>query len=258
DSVQSDANPDGKFKMAQLVRLCQGVHDYSVAMGIPFVSGKDSMKNDLVFIKDGKPHRISVPPTLLISLVAKVDDYRKTVSIDFKKPGDLLYVIGTTKEELAGSTFAESLNVRHHRAPSVDPDESKKMFEKVSRALEHASSAYYVSQGGLALAISECALAGNLGAEVDLNKVPNEKMTRSDFLWASESQNRFLVTVRPEKAAAFEEALEGQRLGMVGKVLGQKTIKIKDLQNRSLEIPLQEINDAYTAPLREDLPVIKV
>ncbi|MDP2717126.1 MAG: AIR synthase-related protein, partial [Candidatus Micrarchaeota archaeon] len=258
DSVHSERNPDGKYKLAQLVRLCEGIHDYAVELGIPFTSGKDSMKNDLVYEKSGKFHRISVPPTLLISLVAKIADFRATKSMDFKAEGDRIYVVGVTREELGGSQYLESLESRAGRVPTVDPIQAKRLFDAMSRALGHAESSRYVSQGGLALAFVESALAGGLGARVDLNAVAREKIDRSDLLWTSESQNRFLVSVRPERAADFENALAGIPFACVGTVTKQTALEIIRLDGKKERISLTEANQAYTAPLREDLPDSKV
>ncbi|MBI5226282.1 phosphoribosylformylglycinamidine synthase [Candidatus Micrarchaeota archaeon] len=265
DSVYSERNPDGKYKLAQLVRLCQGMYDYAVALGIPFTSGKDSMKNDLTYEKAGKTHKISVPPTLLISLVTKINDYTQTKSIDFKADGDLIYVVGMTKNELGGSQYAEQLGINTGTVPSVNPAESKQLFNAIHTALPHSSSAYYVQKGGLALALGECALAGGLGAEVDLNGVPKESVVRSDLLMASESQNRFLITIRPENKAAFVTVLQRASLGQtfriayahIGTVSNQKRLQYKTLEGKTESMSLQEFSDAYTAPLREDLPEVR-
>lgn len=259
DSVWSDKNPDGKHKLAQLVRLCQGMYDYAVEMGIPFTSGKDSMKNDLKYEKDGKAYRISVPPTLLISLVAKVNDYATTKSIDFKAAGDHIYVIGTTKNEMGGSQYAEQNRSQNGTIPNINPAESKKIFQAVSAALPHTASAYYVNKGGLALAVSECALAGGMGTQIEMSDIPKEGLTRSDLLWTSETQNRFLVSVAPEKEAAFQAALQGRvAFARIGTVTKDNAVTVKTLEGHSEVMRLQDLNDAYTQPLREDLPEIKV
>jgi len=259
DSVFSEKNPDGKYKLAQLVRLCQGMYDYAVELGIPFTSGKDSMKNDLTYERDGKTHKISVPPTLLISLVAKINDYTRTKSIDFKQPGDLIYVIGLTKNELGGSQYAEQLHSQSGNLPHVDPKESKKTFQTVQNALPHLASAYYVQKGGLALAVSECSLAAGLGADLDFSAVPKDRVSRSDLLWTSETQNRFLVTVPPENKDVFEASLKSRvAFAKIGTVNKNKIITVKTLEGQMEGMKLQDLSDAYTKPLREDLPEIKV
>ena len=102
DPVKSGGNPDGEYKLAQLVRANKALLDICVAYGIPLISGKDSMKNDYR-IGDVT---IAIPPTLLFSLVAKVPDVRRAVTMDFKESGNLIYMIGITLPELGASEYA--------------------------------------------------------------------------------------------------------------------------------------------------------
>ena len=88
DPVASDKTPDGEYKAAQLVRANQALYN-CLAFGVPLISGKDSMKNDYM-IGDTK---ISIPPTVLFSVIGKIDDLRKAVSMDAKAPGDLVYLL---------------------------------------------------------------------------------------------------------------------------------------------------------------------
>ncbi|MEA1971591.1 MAG: phosphoribosylformylglycinamidine synthase subunit PurS, partial [Thermodesulfobacteriota bacterium] len=96
DPVESEKTPDGQYKLAQLVRANRALYDYTKAYGVPCISGKDSMKNDYIIGET----KISIPPTLLFSTMGKIEDARKAVTMDAKKPGDLVYVLGETREEL--------------------------------------------------------------------------------------------------------------------------------------------------------------
>ena len=98
DPVRSEKTPDGEYKLAQLVRANQALYDITTAYGVPCISGKDSMKNDYQI----GSVRISIPPTLLFSTLGKMEDVRKAVTMDVKKPGDLVYVLGKTFPELGG------------------------------------------------------------------------------------------------------------------------------------------------------------
>ncbi|MDD3807398.1 MAG: AIR synthase-related protein, partial [Candidatus Marinimicrobia bacterium] len=90
DSVYDpQTNPDGKFKLAQLVRMNQALYDMALTFNIPMTSGKDSMKNDF---RKGDI-KISVPPTVLYSVTAKIDDIRTLTTSDFKNPGDAIYFV---------------------------------------------------------------------------------------------------------------------------------------------------------------------
>ncbi|RYY12414.1 MAG: phosphoribosylformylglycinamidine synthase, partial [Cytophagaceae bacterium] len=107
DSVYDPTiNPDGKQKLAKLVQMCQALRDACAAYCIPLTSGKDSMKND--FKADGV--KISVPPTVLYSMTAKVEDVRQVVTSDFKQADDVIYLLGETYDELGGSEFYQLYN----------------------------------------------------------------------------------------------------------------------------------------------------
>ncbi|MFC7667542.1 hypothetical protein ACFQT0_09195 [Hymenobacter humi] len=96
DSVYDPViNPDGKQKLAKLVRMCEALRDATAAYCIPLTSGKDSMKND--FKADGV--KISVPPTVLYSMTAKMEDVRRAITSDFKQADDAVYLLGETHDE---------------------------------------------------------------------------------------------------------------------------------------------------------------
>src|SRR5690606_12744691 len=87
DPVESEETPDGQYKMAQLVRANQALYDICLAYDLPLISGKDSMKNDY-----GRgPTKISVPPTLMVTVIGPTPDAVKTATIDFKAAGDFVY-----------------------------------------------------------------------------------------------------------------------------------------------------------------------
>jgi len=81
DPVQSEKTPDGEYRLAQLVRANQALYDYCKAFGLPLISGKDGMKND--YLIGGL--KISIPPTVLISALGKIDDVRKAITMDVKR-----------------------------------------------------------------------------------------------------------------------------------------------------------------------------
>ena len=116
DPVLSPGTPDGPYKLAQLVRANQALYDYCTAYGVPCISGKDSMKNDY-HVGDTK---ISVPPTLLFSVLARMPDVRRAVTMDVKQPGDLVLVLGETRAELGGSEYYAMHGAIGNRVPQVE------------------------------------------------------------------------------------------------------------------------------------------
>jgi len=97
-------------RLSQLKAACQACFNYAIAFEAPFISGKDSMFNDFKgFNEKGQPVKVSIHPTLLVSSLAIIDDIYKSVSIDLKLPGDLIYIIGETNDELGGSEYFQMI-----------------------------------------------------------------------------------------------------------------------------------------------------
>lgn len=204
-------NPDGKYKLAQLVRMNEALFDMATFFNIPMTSGKDSMKND--FIKEGV--KISVPPTILYSMAAKLNDVRQTLTAEFKKAGDLIYLVGKTYDELGGSEFYRLFRELGAHVPKVRKEEARRCYLKMNQAHQAGLlvSAHDCSDGGLAIALAEAAFGGDLGAEILL---PEQDLTLNAQLF-SESHSRFVVSVDPQKQEAFEEIFQddAQYLGAV-------------------------------------------
>jgi len=232
DPVQSAKTPDGEYKLAQLVRANKALYDYTIAYGVPCISGKDSMKNDFM----AGEVKISVPPTVLFSVLGKIDDVRKAVTMDCKAPGDLVYVVGQTYEELGGSEYFAMHGSIGNQVPQVRAEEAKKLYQKLHRAIMEGliASCHDCSDGGLGIALAESAFAGGLGMEVDLRKVPAEGIERDDYLLFSESQSRFVVTVHPAKQKAFLAAMKGISLGEIGKVTKSKEFIVTGLKGKNI------------------------
>ncbi|RLA90659.1 MAG: phosphoribosylformylglycinamidine synthase [Deltaproteobacteria bacterium] len=224
DPVTSEKNLDGAYKLAQLVRANKGLYDITTAYKIPLISGKDSMKNDYIM----GDIKISVPPTLLFSLIAKIDDVRLSVSMDFKKPSDLIYLLGITKDETGGSEYFASLGYIGNKVPNVDPLMARKLYKTLNKAYDKRliNSCHDLSDGGLAVALAESSFAGGFGAEVYLKFVLTDKVLRDDIILFSESQSRFIVTISLEKRQKFEELFKNQPISLIGKVTEEPILKI--------------------------------
>ncbi|HID73365.1 TPA: phosphoribosylformylglycinamidine synthase, partial [Candidatus Micrarchaeota archaeon] len=184
DPVKSEKTPDGEHKLGQLVRACLGLYDGATSYGVPIISGKDSMKNDY-YSKEGKH---SIPPTLLITVVGKIDDVSKAMSSDFKKVGDVIYVLGTTRDELGGSEYYKLFGGVGNNPPQLHPDGHVPLYKALSEAIQEGMvrSVHDVSDGGVAVAFSESAIGSSLGADLDLSLMPNDT-EREDALLFSES-----------------------------------------------------------------------
>jgi phosphoribosylformylglycinamidine synthase len=248
DPVQSEKTPDGEYKLAQLVRANEALHDFTIAYGVPLISGKDSMKND--YHVGGT--KISIPPTLLFSVIGRVADVRRCVTMDAKLPGDLVYVLGVTRPELGGSEYWAAKGFVGNSLPRVPVEESLLTY----RALEHAireglvASCHDCSDGGLAVSLAETAFAGGLGLAADLAAAPNEGATRDDELLFSESQSRFVVTVHPAHAEAFEALVADRPAARVGEVTSEPQLVLKGLAGGVVaRAHIRVLKKAWQSPL---------
>ncbi|HPV21878.1 MAG TPA: AIR synthase-related protein, partial [bacterium] len=225
----SDKNPDGKHKLAQLVRSNMALYDFCRYYSIPLISGKDSMKNDY---GSGK-NKISIPPTLLFTLISKMDDVENMVSMDFKNEGDRIFIIGETKNELGGSEYYiyHGIN-RDGFIPKVDAGKFMRSYKLLKKAIDSklVKSAHDLSDGGFATALSESAFAGALGAKVDLRKIPRSvDVTRNDTLMFSESNGRIIVSVAPANVERFLEVMKGTDMDEIGEVTSSGFVKMTGL-----------------------------
>ncbi len=248
DPIQSEKTPDGEHKLAQLVRANKALYDFTTAFGVPCISGKDSMKNDYLIGNT----KISIPPTVLFSVMGKIDDARKAVTMDAKRPGDLVYILGETSHELGGSEYYAMWGHIGNNVPKVDAVRAKELYRRLNEATEEGliASCHDCSDGGIGVALAETAFAGGLGMEIDLGRVPATGVDRDDLVLFSETQSRFIVTISPDKRETFEKAFEGIAYGLVGEVTLASVFKTTGLSGREIiRADIRDLKEAWKRPL---------
>jgi phosphoribosylformylglycinamidine synthase II len=286
--------------LGSLVRAALACHDVAVALGTPFISGKDSLNNEFRPLAGkgdsprptfGRPERpfgcfaqmgtvpfsgpISIPPSLLISALGQIDDVSRCVTMDFKSPGNLLYIVGLTHDELGGSHYAMVEGLSGGEVPRVDAALAKQTFAAVHQAI-HAGlvrACHDLSEGGLAAAAAEMAFAGNLGARIELSNLPSpfgrgaggegmqslpspfgrgaggEGISPAALLF-SESNTRFLCEVEPANAAAFEALLSAIPHARIGEVVAGDKLEILLDGETLIAAELPALKEAWQKPLR--------
>ncbi len=224
DPVEGPDNPDGAYKLAQLVRACRGLADACAAYRLPLISGKDSMKND-ARVGD---RRISVRPTLLVSLLGVVPDVRRALTTDFKRPGDSIWLVGTSRGELGGTIYERISGKRFGACPSPVPSESMRQYRRIHRAARRGflSSCHDLSDGGLWVALAESALGGDLGAEVSLDAVPADRPLSADQLLFGETPGRLLVSVGQCAERRFRRLMRGLPAARIGVVAATERVRV--------------------------------
>lgn len=251
DPVESAKTPDGRYKLAQLVRANRALDEVCRAYNLPCISGKDSMKNDATL--DGE--KISVPPTLLFSLIGNHSDVRKAVSSDFKQVGDMIYLVGETHQELGASELAYMLRDESKgesgiggRVPQIDTSRNLSLYHSLTKAMsnELVSSAHDCSDAGLAAAVAECCFGCDSGADLDLSEIFHADINLDN--WGAlfgESLGRILVSVKPENSEIFEASMEGHECNYLGKVNSGDDITISHQDTPILNASMSELRDSW-------------
>ena len=248
DPVQSAKTPDGEYKLAQLVRSNMAIYDYTTAYGVPCISGKDSMKNDYSIGKT----KISVPPTLLYSVIGKIKDVRKAVTMDAKRPQDLVYIIGETLDELGGSEWFAQNNAIGNKVPQVDVKKAIKKYRALYKAIQAGlvASCHDCSDGGLGIALIETAFAGGFGMHIALKDVPYRGKKRNDYILFSETASRFVVTIHPKNQSRFEKIMAGNVVREIGFVTGDRLFQVTGLHGKLIiKEKISKLKEAWQKPL---------
>jgi len=246
-------NPNEPKVLGELVRAAQACYDIARAYGTPFISGKDSLFNRFV---DKKGARKDIPTTLLISALAWMDDVRRAVTMDAKKAGDLIFIVGLTRDELGGSHYGLVKNIVAGRVPRLYPEETAPLYDALSEAMERGwvTACHDCSEGGLGVALAEMALAGELGIYADLRRAPLDGAvwddSRTDKALFSESNGRFVVEVPPRFRRYFLSRFEGMPAACVGEVREGRKLQTVGLEGKSRAWALSDLAAAWTGGVR--------
>lgn len=237
------------FRLAQLKASTQACYDYAVAFKAPFISGKDSMFNDFKgFDAKGESVKISIAPTLLISSIGIVPDVLKAVSMDPKATGDLVYLLGSTKDELGGSEMHDMLAVNRTsgKVPQVEAGANDRLYRALAMAIDQdlVASSTSVTRGGLLAAFAKTAMAGRVGLNLNLDEIIQQAGSALAAL-GSESQGRILVTVDPSNQEAFEDAMKGQQVVRLGDVVDDSRLIITDGSQELVNVAVDSLLGSY-------------
>lgn len=241
------------YRIGQLESAVKACYDFATFYQTPFISGKDSMSNEFRgFDRNGKITVIQIPPTLLISSLAIIDRPQNIVSLDMKNPGDLIYLLGETQDEMGGSEYFRYLcdkNKDNHignHLPQVNAKKNLSLYQTFFRAIikELISSSISVGKGGLAISLAKSAMGGMCGFQVILTKIAHNNLP-AEILLFSESQGRILVTISPDNKYKFENMFKEIHYRLIGAVSKDKKIIIQSSGNK--EMVACDINSLLTS-----------
>lgn len=205
-------NPEDPANLGDLVRASKACYDVAKGLETPFVSGKDSLYNETPLG--------DILPTLMITAIGIVPELSRSMSADFKREGNSIYLVGETKPELGGSEYFAMKNIQGGEVPKLDPISAASLYRTVNRFTDqsYVRACHDISQGGLAVSLAEMCFARGLGAEIVFEDSAVQSNLVSELF--SESNARFLVEVDQGEEDKFEKMLRGfpySRMGMVAK-----------------------------------------
>jgi len=241
-------NTDRPEVLGSLVRAAEACRDVALAYGTPFISGKDSLNNE--YRSAGK--HITIPATLLISAIGQVPDVRRCVTMDLKEPGNVLYLIGDTRNEMGGSHYHLVNGIAGGEVPRANLAVAPRVFAAVHEAMTRSlvRACHDLSEGGLAVALAEMAFAGGMGA--DVTELPKAVPGATDAVALfSESPTRFVLEVKAENAGAVEGCFAGLPLARIGKTVKEQRLRIAGGNGEwIIWSNLAELKEAWQKPLR--------
>lgn len=217
-------------QMASFEQVCRGLNFVAAALGIPFVSGNVSLYNET--------EKGPIPPTPTLIGVGVIVDIGDALTADFKGEGNLLFLIGRTEDELAGSEYSALLGIEGGIVPKVDPDQLGRNCAAMAAgaAKQVIAAAHDISGGGLGVCLAELTFGNGIGCLVDLHQLSD---LRSDSKLFSESNSRFIVEIEPRHEQEFRSLFHGCQIDPIGRTGGER-IKICDGRRELVDLPIDE------------------
>jgi phosphoribosylformylglycinamidine synthase len=238
--------------LGSLVRSAIACYDMAITLGTPFISGKDSLNNEFSYQDEsGDKQTISIPPSLLISAMGQIEDVAKSVTMDAKESGNVVFQVGETKSELGGSHLSLVRELSGGQAPTVDSIQAKQTFAHMHAAISGGlvRSCHDLSEGGLAVAAVEMAMAGGLGMKLDIGELAGG-LSATEALF-SESNTRFLVEVAADKADGFAQEMSSGKIPCfrLGTIEANDRLTIASGDETVLGVNVAEAKAAWQQPL---------
>ncbi|WP_273127907.1 phosphoribosylformylglycinamidine synthase subunit PurL [Bacillus weihaiensis] len=225
-------NPEKPEIFWQIEKSADGISEACRELHTPVIGGNVSLYNET--------NGTAIYPTPVIGMVGLIEDTDYITTQDFKEAGDLIYLVGETKPEFGGSELQKlTYGKIFGKSPELDLEKEKKVLQQLSKAIRAntVASAHDVSEGGVAVALAEPLFNDvGLGADVTLQG----EATAALF---SESQTRFILSVKKENKEAFEAIVDAT---LIGEVTSTGQLVIKNAQGESLvDASVEELKGAW-------------
>jgi phosphoribosylformylglycinamidine synthase len=234
----SFGNPERPDRLGSFREAVRGIGHVAARLGLAVPSGNVSFYNESVVG--------AVPPTPVVLAVGIVEDFRRCVTTDAKEEGNVLYVVGETRQELGGSEYLRLRGGKSVVVPDVDLDRFPRAMTALGKAMDAGlvAACHDVSHGGVAVAAAEMCLGGDVGMHLDLKETAP---LRFDVALFSESNGRWLVEVREDREDAFRATMADVRTDRLGAVGGDRLILRRG--RKVCAVDVDAMRAAWTATL---------
>jgi phosphoribosylformylglycinamidine synthase len=228
-------NPEIPERLGVFREAVRGLGEIARELNIPIPSGNVSLYNEA----PGGKHILPTPMLLGCGII---DDVTKAVTADFKRAGSCIFIVGKTKDEMGASLLFRKFGGVEGEVPGVDIPALKRNMANLLKAMDKrlVLSCHDCSDGGLAIAVAEMCISGQIGAELDLSAMEGD-LRRNLY---SESNSRWIVEVDGKDVTEFTQIM-GDDAQIIGITKGD-SLKIKD---NGTEIPVSEMRKAWNDPI---------
>jgi len=241
-------SPEDEHVFYTFVESVKGLADYGRYMQIPCVGGKVSFYNET---KHG-----AIKPTPVVCILGLIDSYSKMVK-DRAKDGDMLVIVGLTKDEMGGSEYYEYIHkIQSSNVPRVDLAYDKAVMHAMLELIDCrvVRAIHDCSKGGFGVALAEMCINSSIGAYVNLARIPNT-CSRLDNLIFSESHSRFLIAVSKDNLSRVEDTLSkysngnnGIHYSVIGYFNSSDSIVLEH-GSSTIGLSLDKAIDAYSSSI---------
>ncbi|NBI29848.1 phosphoribosylformylglycinamidine synthase subunit PurL [Chengkuizengella marina] len=230
-------NPDKPEIFWQLDQSAEGIAEACNVLNTPVIGGNVSLYNE--------NNKGAINPTPVIGMVGLVHDVDHITTQAFKNDGDIVFLLGDTKDELGGSEFQTIIQGKTEgKPPVIDLEKEKLLLDTVLQAIQKGlvASAHDLSEGGLAVALAESCISGEKGAEINF-----KSDLRPDIALFSESQSRILLSTSPEQAEKLEKWLSEQAVPYqkIGNVTNNSDLQIYVNDQQVIQSSVEQLEKVW-------------
>ena len=256
-------SPEKPIGYWQLAEACRGLAEACRELATPVTGGNVSLYNETLD-SQGIPQPIY--PTPVVGMVGLIPDITKICGQGWQAVGDVIYLLGLPVQSKIGLGASEYLATIHGtvagKPPRVDFDLERRVQKVCREGIRNGwvRSAHDSAEGGLAIAIAECCIAGNLGAEINLEIAQTQAQTRLDEVLFAEGGARILVSVTSEQQEIWESYLQehlGKEWQKLGTVRNYETgLGVFTTENQPLiKVRIEDMNDRYSHAIARRLTI---